>query len=111
MDLINELSSNIHSGAGQAAAQRTLGKLIEYTGKHFQDEEKLLAMHEYPEHHEHKQVHSQLVTKVVGFQKQIEAGEQDISTELLEFLKDWLVNHIKKTDFQYSPFLRQKGVV
>lgn len=109
--LINELSDNIHSGLGENAAKASLGKLIEYTGKHFQNEETLFEKHSYPDQEAHKQIHEQLVAKVVEFQRQIEKGEEDISSELLEFLKDWLVDHIKKTDNQYGPYLRQQGVV
>ncbi len=109
--LINELNVQINSGSAKEAVGRTLGKLIDYTGSHFQNEERLFAGHDYPEQTSHKELHSKLVTQVLHFQDQFEKGEKDISLELMEFLKDWLVNHIKKTDKQYSSFLISKGVV
>jgi hemerythrin len=50
-------------------------------------------------------VNSLLINKVSFLNDE----ELDIS-EILEFLVDWLVIHIKKTDKQYSAFLNSKGV-
>ena len=111
IDLINELYTKMKSGSAKEAVGRTLGSLIDYTESHFQYEEELFAKYDYLEQKDHKVVHSKLVAQVVEFQKQFQKGEKDVSLELMEFLKDWLVNHIKKTDKQYSPFLRSKGVV
>jgi hemerythrin-like metal-binding protein len=111
VDLINELYVQMNSGSAKEAVGRTLSKLIDYTGSHFKNEEKLFARHDYPEQADHKEVHSKLVDQVLYFQDQFEKGEKDVSLELMEFLKDWLLNHIKKTDRQYSSFLLSKGVV
>jgi len=50
------------------------------------------------------------VTQVVDFRRQFESGETDASLELMEFLKDWVIKHIKGTDKKYSSFLLSKGV-
>ncbi|NOR25520.1 MAG: bacteriohemerythrin [Desulforhopalus sp.] len=101
----------MNSGSAKEVVGRTLGNLIDYTGRHFQYEEELFAKHDYSEQQEHNVVHRKLVAQVIEFQEQFQKGEKDVSLELMEFLKDWLVDHIKKTDKQYSPFLRSKGVV
>lgn len=111
IDLINELYREMNSEKGQAVIGRALGKLIEYTGTHFQFEEKLFAEHNYQDRKGHEEIHRKLVAQVIDFQKQFEQGSADVSLELMEFLKDWLINHIKKTDKQYAPFLQSKGVV
>jgi len=111
IDLINELYRQMHSGSAKQAVGSALAKLIDYTGTHFLYEEKLFSKHGYTELESHKEIHSQMVAQVVEFQEQFKKGEKDVSLDLLEFLKDWLIDHIKKTDMQYSPFLQSKGVV
>jgi hemerythrin len=33
-----------------------------------------------------------------------------MTVHLLQFLKDWLENHIMVSDFEYAPCLKQKNV-
>jgi hemerythrin-like metal-binding protein len=55
-------------------------------------------------------VHEKLVEKVTDFKTKVDKGDGTISMELMDFLKDWFVNHIKGTDKKYVPFLKQHGV-
>ncbi len=109
--MINELHRQMHTGSAKEAVEKTLDNLINYTGSHFQYEEKLFAKHDYPEQTRHKEMHGKLVGQVLDFQVQFKKGDRDVGIKLMEFLKDWLINHIKKTDQQYSSFLLSKGVV
>jgi len=108
--LINELYKQMHSGLGKDAVGSTLGRLVDYTANHFKYEEKLFKEHNYSEQSGHKELHSTLVGQVVQFQQEYTRGEKDVSLELMEFLKEWLLTHIKKTDMAYSSFLRSRGV-
>jgi methyl-accepting chemotaxis protein len=110
INLINELNKQMRSGAAKEAQGSALEELVNYTTSHFQHEEQLFARHKYGGENEHKAEHKKLVERVLDFQKQFKVGGKDISLELMEFLKDWLLDHIKKTDMKYSPFLRSKGV-
>jgi len=109
--MINELHRQMHAGSAKEAVAKTLDELINYTGSHFQYEEKLFAKHDYPEQTRHKEMHGKLVGQVLDFQAQFKKGAKDVDIDLMEFLKDWLINHIKKTDQKYSSFLLSKGVV
>ncbi len=110
IDLINTLFREMNSGNGKQAISSALSKLIEYTGSHFAFEEDLFEKHNYEGNDAHKEIHKKLVAQVVDFQTQFESGKKDISLELMEFLKDWLIEHIKGTDKKYSSFLQSKGV-
>ena len=39
------------------------------------------------------------------FIRKSEAGDRNVSTELLEFLTTWLVGHIVGSDAKYAPYL------
>ena len=39
------------------------------------------------------------------------SGNAMISMEVMDFLKDWLVNHIQGADKVYGPFFKSKEIV
>ncbi len=110
VDLINDLHKAMKSGSSVSESGRILDKLINYTASHFKTEEKLFQQHNYPEYKQHKEHHDKLVAQVVAFQKDFQSGSAVLSAELMDFLKEWLVGHIKKTDMNYVPFLKKCGV-
>jgi len=42
--------------------------------------------------------------------QQLESGNSMITMDLMNFLKGWLVKHIKGTDKKYQAFFKSKGV-
>lgn len=111
VNLINELYSHMQSGSEKEATAATLDQLIQYTANHFKYEEENFDRHNYPDTKQHKEIHKKLVARVLQFQEEFNQGKADVSVELMDFLKDWLINHIKKVDKQYGPYLQSKGMV
>ena len=89
---------------------KVLDELVDYTGTHFAAEDKLMVEHQYPDYDSRIVIHREFVAAVVDFQKKFKAGEATLSLDLLEFLKDWLIGHIKGVDRKYGPFFNGKGV-
>jgi len=110
VELVNKLYKGMKLGHGNEDVGRTLDELIEYTASHFACEEKLMAENQYPDYDSHIKIHRDLVGKVVDFQKKFKSGEVTVSLDLLEFLKDWLIGHIKGVDRKYGPFFNGKGI-
>ncbi len=104
VDLVNELYGAMRQGRGNDAIGGILDGLIDYTATHFSDEEALMQVHKFPGLEAHKQIHKDLVTTALDIQKRFRAG-QPISSETMNFLKGWLVNHIQQMDRQYGEFL------
>ncbi len=110
VNMVNTLYAAISSGTGKDHLGRLLDELIDYTVYHFGTEEELFKKYEYPEAAGHKKIHEELAAKVMDFRDRFQKGEALLSYDLMNFLKNWLVNHIGVTDKKYAPFLKSKGV-
>ncbi|MBZ5608078.1 MAG: bacteriohemerythrin [Acidobacteriia bacterium] len=107
--LADELHAAMASGKGKDVISTTLANLINYTKVHFAAEEGLMKKYNYPEYPQHKQLHDQLTTKVVQFQKDFEASRTSMTVQLMQFLKDWLTHHIGQTDKKIAAYLREQA--
>ncbi|OHD55532.1 MAG: hemerythrin [Spirochaetes bacterium GWF1_51_8] len=110
IDLINALYDAMSKGQGKAAMENTLDELAKYTVEHFSAEESLMQKYGYSGYQTHKAEHETFVQKVVDFKKGFEAGKILLSIEVMNFLRDWTVNHIADTDKAYSQFFISKGI-
>jgi len=108
--MINDFYDSFKSGRNKEQLVELVIGLKDYTSYHFSTEEGLLTQHGYPGFGSHKEQHVAFVEKVNDFQQRMESGKLVVSLEVTNFLKDWLSNHIKKTDQEYSSFLIGKGV-
>ncbi|MCG8566455.1 MAG: bacteriohemerythrin, partial [Desulfobacterales bacterium] len=108
--MVNALHKAMRLKKGATESGRILEKLAEYTVYHFKYEEELFDAHGYKEKTAHKKIHDELVGKVLAFKKDFDSGRAAVSMDLMDFLTDWLRDHIMKTDKAYAPFLQSKGV-
>ena len=106
--LVNLLHRGMRLQKGTDEVGAVLNDLAEYTVNHFKFEEDLFETHEYPETNAHKKIHEDLVGQVTAFQSEFKTGKATVSMDLMDFLKDWLNNHILKTDMAYAPYIIQK---
>ena len=98
------------AGKGNEALADVLTGLKEYVIQHFGDEEKWQQQAGYPGFLHHKKIHTQFVAKLVDLESNFKEGRVGISMELMDFLKDWLLQHIMGTDQKYVPYLKAKGI-
>jgi hemerythrin-like metal-binding protein len=84
-----------------------VNSLKDYTANHFSTEEQYFTHSAYPDVEKHKETHRNFVAKVVEVERDLQQGRIDVGDALLEFLKRWLLNHIKVTDREYMPFVKQ----
>ena len=105
VSLINDLHEAMKEGKGKNTLGIILNELIEYTKYHFTAEENLMLQKKYPGYSQHKAEHDSFTKKVIEFNNQFVAGSLSLSIDVLTFLKEWLIGHIKGTDKKYSPNL------
>nr|Q9GYZ9.1 RecName: Full=Myohemerythrin; Short=MHr [Theromyzon tessulatum]AAG01808.1 myohemerythrin [Theromyzon tessulatum] len=77
------------------ACSETLEKLVKLIEDHFTDEEEMMKSKSYEDLDSHKKIHSDFVETLKGV-------KAPVSEENIKMAKEWLVNHIKGTDFKYK---------
>lgn len=107
---INEFYKNINSKGNAASIGDIISKLLTYTKEHFSYEEELFEKYNYPEITEHLKAHDDLKGKVSEYQDRYEQERIIPTAEMLGFLIDWFLLHIKQVDFKYVDYLKSKGV-
>jgi len=108
--MANRLYEEIHSGKSKSVLAETLDFLIRYTEEHFSKEEKLMENYDFPEYEAHVKQHERLIFEVQELKDKYAAGEIQMDMRLVNFLKDWIINHILNEDRKYGPYLQDKGL-
>ncbi|MBJ6726149.1 bacteriohemerythrin [Geomesophilobacter sediminis] len=108
--MVNELSDAMQQKRSKDAIGSVLQRLIEYTGSHFGQEEDFFRRTGYPEESRHCQLHKDLVQQVLELQRKFNSGETLLTHDVVTFLQDWLVRHIKGEDKRYTSHLTSNGI-
>jgi len=108
--LLNALHEAMRQGKGQAMVHGTLRELASYTVTHFRAEEELMRKAGFPGLVAHQAEHQKFVARVNQFTEELEAGRNASPIALVGFIKDWLADHIRRTDRSYGAYLNAHGV-
>jgi hemerythrin len=109
--LINDLDDAMRVGKGKEFLGKLISELATYTGGHFSMEEKYFEKFGYPDAPAHKEEHRKFIEEVSNFKRDFDAGRIGVTIKIMDFLSNWLKNHIMGTDKKYSPFFNEKGLV
>ena len=110
INLLNDLHDAMKQGKSKELTAGIINELVSYAANHFAAEEKYMVKFNFPGYQKHKSEHESFVAKVVDFQNDYNAGKMLLTVEIMDFLKQWLINHIQKTDKEYGPFFNEKGL-
>lgn len=108
--MLNDLNEAMKIGKGKDTLGKILSGLLSYTMTHFRTEEKYFDQFGYPETEHHKKEHEAFIEKVTDFRNKFESRNLFLTIEVMDFLSDWLKNHIMGTDKKYSSFFNEKGL-
>ena len=109
MKVINELYEAIRARKEKAVLDKLISKLNNYAVFHFAKEEHYFDIFGYPDAQAHKKEHSDFEARVAEFERSYSENKQALSLEMLHFLSDWLISHIKGSDKKYSTFFLERG--
>jgi len=107
--VLNALHQAMSVGSGRTVMVPVIQELQKYTVTHFRNEEKLLEKSGYPALAAHRIEHDKFIAKVQQFQQDLEEGRAS-TVEVIQFLYNWLLTHIKHSDRSYGPYLNAQGI-
>jgi methyl-accepting chemotaxis protein/hemerythrin len=110
VDMINGLHEAMRSRKGEKVLAGLVDALKKYTVEHFGVEERYMEKYKYPGYLNHKKEHERFVAKVLEFESAFKDGKTSLTMDVMRFLKDWLVGHIKGVDKKYGPFFNERGI-
>lgn len=104
--LYNNIDNALNTKQSSDVLNTYIKGLLHYTRFHFNEEEHELKQVNYPKYTEHKEMHNKFILKVNDFLTDFNEGNTETVTEVLYFLKDWLLNHILREDKKYVPLIK-----
>lgn len=108
--LIDQLAKAIQANDSTVGLQEVFDKLKEYTLTHFAAEEHLMEQHGYHASREHHANHLALEQSLAHLAARAEEGEPLLSLQTMNFLRQWLYQHIDHVDREFAVFLKEKGI-
>jgi len=108
VSLIDDLYQAMSKGKGKEELEIIFKELFDYVKTHFFAEEKLMFVHHYDGYEGHKREHQKFVEQLKKYKEKFDQGDRKVAIEVSKFLKEWLINHIMKTDQQYAPYLKER---
>lgn len=106
--MVNTLNDAIKNGDASEVVGEVIWNLVTYVTEHFSAEERLMLSCSYPGLAAHRVEHDQFVSRLQEIQGNFIKG-REMGEDVLDFMVDWLVCHIKGTDQGYSRFIHQQA--
>ena len=104
LQLIDSLTESIEKGGDFSPARYVLDQFIEFSDMHFLSEQLVMRLHNYPGYEPHLEEHTRLMKKVREIRDSVVRGDQKVSRELVEGLREWLLNHIATKDVAFGEY-------
>lgn len=108
--IIGHLQTAMLEGRTNQIIAPLFNAMNQYTKFHFEYEEQLMAENGYPGLSAHREEHALLVEQLKDLEMKYVNGSLHAGAPLMQFLRNWLLEHICAHDKGYSAFLREKGV-
>jgi hemerythrin len=110
INILNKLYESFIDQTVGKMLEEIINELVDYSKFHFKTEEKLFAESDYPDKEKHIIEHQEFVDKINGFKTELEKGKSSLTFQLMNFLRNWLLNHIAVSDQAYAGHFRAKGM-
>ncbi len=111
LSIINDLFNAMQKNMAEQGVHQIVEKMVKYTKIHFSSEEAMLREVRYPGYTTQVMEHIKFTGQVLAFQDQIVYKKRGLNIEILNFLKEWWINHINGLDMLYMAYLKDKDLL
>jgi len=110
VEMVNALNEAMLARAGREAQKAVIDGMVDYAATHFATEEKYMQSTGYQALSTHRVEHERYTAKALDLKTRVQKAGFVLTLEIVDFLKDWLTNHIQKTDKAYQKCLVEHGI-
>lgn len=106
----NALLAALGSGNGEGEVRRLATFLNDYVIRHFQDEERIMREHGYPEYPAHRRLHDTFAAGLADIGARLaKKADTALVLEIHEYTCRWLIEHIGGADRAIARFLARRS--
>ncbi len=109
IDFANELFQHLGDSYNWKI-ESLMKRLTEHLRLHFDTEEELMKSHKYENYISHKLEHDRYYKKVLDYEVSLKDGNEVVSLEFLNSIKNWFINHLDFNDKKLGRFLADKEI-
>lgn len=110
IDMLNELYDAYLNDVQQDKIVPILAEMSDYANVHFKAEEIYFERFDYKEATEHKTEHNSFLEKIKTFKVDYQKNSKLLTLQIMNFLRNWLNNHIMKSDKKYIDCFKANGL-
>jgi hemerythrin len=108
--ILNDLYEAVYGMKPKDVLSRIFDELIEYARVHFATEETYFDRFGYEGTAEHTAEHRKFLEKVTDMRTRYSQDRFELTRNLVEFMEDWLVEHLSTMDKKYVQCFHDHGL-
>ncbi len=110
VEIISNLSKNSDKGEGERQLNEIITSLLEYKKIHFETEEKYFKEFNFEGAQDHIAKHQEFSNKLTKLKEEAGGDIIAFSFIIVDFLEDWLVDHLMTLDQEYKECFKRHGL-
>jgi hemerythrin-like metal-binding protein len=109
VEILDRLHASAAAGRCAPDAIERMDELVTHVVRHYAHEESLMVEHGYMDGGAHRLQHESFKAQAAGLVARMKGGEDVLTPDTLEYLREWLTNHVTGPDRRMSGFLVSHG--
>jgi hemerythrin len=106
--VLNRLYDAVQASSENHYVKQLFSEMNEYAANHFATEEKLMTQTGYPELASQIKQHNYYREQMVYLSGAIDEKNPTVCRALLQFLKDWFIDHILQEDLKFAEVMERQ---